>query len=114
MDFDDLLTSHVGAWGRGQLVLLLLSSVGWATLAVAVLSMVFVTQTPAWSCTSATDAVCQQQHALQHTNPAAALCGLRPEQFTWDNPHASLISTFNLVCEDSWKVGWCNAVFFIG
>lgn len=113
MDFDELVTEHVGAFGRGQLIVLLASSIGWATLAVAVLSMVFVTQTPAWSCTSADDAICQQQYHLQQHDPTA-ICKLHAGQYSWDRPESSLISTFGLVCGDSYKTGWANAVFFIG
>jgi hypothetical protein len=113
MDFDDLLTAHVGEWGRGQLLVLLGASAGWATLAVAVLSMVFVTQTPPWSCTSADDALCQQQFLLQQHDPTA-LCKLTADQYRWDRPQVSLISTFGLVCDNSWMTGWANAVFFIG
>lgn len=93
MDFDALLVSHVGEWGRGQLLVLLAASTGWATLGVAVLSMVFVTQTPAWSCVAADDTLCHQQFLQQHHHPSA-LCRLTRDQFVWDRPHASLVSTF--------------------
>jgi hypothetical protein len=96
-----------------QLVVLLAASAGWATLAVAVLSMVFVTQNPTWSCTSATDTFCQHQQQLQQHDPTA-LCKLSAAQFSWDNPKSSLLSTFGLVCENSWMTGWANSVFFIG
>jgi hypothetical protein len=96
-----------------QLLVLLAASSGWVTLAMAVLSMVFVTQTPAWTCTAADDALCQQQLQRQPHDPAA-LCKLRQEQYHWDNPNSSLVATFGLVCSSSWKVGWANAVFFIG
>lgn len=96
-----------------QLLVLLAASFGWATLAIAVLTMVFVTQTPTWSCTAADDAFCLQQYKLQRQDPQA-LCRLQTAQYSWDNPHSSLVATFGLVCDNSWKVGWANAVFFIG
>lgn len=98
-----------------QLVVLLAASSGFASLATTVLSMVFVTQTPAWSCTSASDALCQRQLLLQQQkHDLAAVCSLQAAQYRWDRPQSSLISTFGLVCPDRWKIGWANAVFFIG
>lgn len=96
-----------------QLLVLLAASFGWATLAIAVLAMVFVTQTPTWSCAAADDAFCLDQYKLQRQDPQA-LCRLQAGQYSWDNPHSSLVATFGLVCDNSWKVGWANAVFFIG
>jgi len=95
-----------------QLLVLLAASAGWATLGIAVLSMVFVTQTPTWTCTSADDAFCQQQLQLKDRN--SALCSLQEAQIRWDNPGSSLVSTFGLVCDRSWLVGLANASFFIG
>lgn len=113
MDFDAVLSAHVGEWGRGQLLILLAASAGWASLAICVLSMVFVTQSPTWSCTSPQEAVCHAL-ALRQQHDPTALCSLNQTQFVFDQPHASLISTFGLTCGNSWKVGWSNAILFCG
>lgn len=109
MQFDDVLTCYVGDWGRGQLVLLLASSSSWITLSLIVLSMVFVTQKPKWDCLSTADTMC-----LLVLQQQGDLCDLSHDQYTWTSPHTSVVSSFNLVCGEGWKVGLSNAVFFIG
>ncbi|KAF8071214.1 OCT4 [Scenedesmus sp. PABB004] len=81
----------------------------WSTLAAIVLSMVFVTAAPAWACTSPDDAACAAALAA-----GAGVCGLAPGAFAWLRPRASLVSTFGLVCGESWKVGAVNASLFLG
>lgn len=109
MLFDEILSSYVGEWGLGQVVLLLASSSSWTTLSLIVLSMVFVTHQPRWHCLPAASSRCRLILEQQ-----GDLCDLTPDQYSWDNPHTSLVSWFNLVCQDSWKVGLCNATFFVG
>jgi hypothetical protein len=92
-----------------QVLVLLASSCSWATLALIVLDMVFTTQKPAWTCTSAADAQCAAV-----LSSGANFCTLLPEQYTWTAPHSSLVSSFGLACSDSWKVGLVNAMFFLG
>lgn len=94
-----------------QAFVLLSSSASWATLAMIVLNMVFVTQKPEWQCTDAADHQCV---AAQQRTDAAGFCELAREQYVWLNPHSSLVSSFGLVCNDSWKVGFVNAMFFFG
>jgi hypothetical protein len=92
-----------------QVLVLLASSCSWATLALVVLDMVFTTQKPAWTCNNPADAQCATV-----LSSGADFCSLTPEQYTWTTPYSSLVSSFGLVCSDSWKVGLVNAMFFLG
>jgi OCT family organic cation transporter-like MFS transporter 4/5 len=74
--------------------------------------MVFVSQQPKWDCTSATDAQCL---AVKHNSAGnVGFCALLPQQYQWTQPHISLVSTFNLTCSNSWKIGVSNGVGFAG
>eukprot|EP00775_Hariotina_reticulata_P001687 gene1687-2031_t len=110
--FDDLIHEHVGSWGWGQVLILLASSCSWSTLAIIVLSMVFVSQQPDWDCTNATDAQCL---SVKHGSVGnMGFCALSPHQYHWVQPHISLVSSFNLTCSNNWKVGLSNGVGFAG
>ncbi|KAF6256101.1 major facilitator superfamily domain-containing protein [Scenedesmus sp. NREL 46B-D3] len=91
------------------MLVLLASSCSWATMALVVLDMVFTTQKPAWTCSNPADT-----HCAAILSRGAGFCGLSPQQYTWAAPHSSLVSSFGLVCSDSWKVGLVNATFFVG
>ncbi|WIA12107.1 hypothetical protein OEZ85_012181 [Tetradesmus obliquus] len=109
MLFDDVISKHVGGMGRGQVLVLLASSCSWATLALVVLDMVFTTQKPAWTCSNPADAQCAAV-----LSSGTGFCSLSPEQYSWTAAYSSLVSSFGLVCSDSWKVGLVNAMFFLG
>lgn len=101
LTFDDALEHYVGGFGRGQLVNFLLACSVWLPGAVLVLLLVFSLGSPAqerhWECVDASDAACAA--ALAGAEPAAALCGLRREQWRWTRPHESLTAEFDLVCD---------------
>lgn len=110
MQFDELLDARVGGFGRAQLLVLLAASASWASLAAAVLVMVFATAAPPWRCVrGADDAVC-----------AAALaaggdpCGLPRADWAFVAPRSSIVATFELQCGGGWAVTAANSVFFGG
>jgi hypothetical protein len=70
----------------------------------------------AWACTNpATDAACAA--LLANTDVAAVsagFCALSRSQWQWTQPHAKLVSRFNLVCGDAYKAQIANSFFFAG
>lgn len=113
LSLDDALRSTVGEFGWGQSIVLTAASLSWASVAAIVLSMVFTSLDPVrsrrWQCVDSVDAQCKQAY-----DTGQGFCSLQPHQYFWTHPHVSVVSTFDLTCSNSWKVGVANAGFFVG
>jgi MFS family permease len=114
--FDLALTHHIGEFGRGQAWNMLKCSLMLIPNAAAVLLWVFLALDPvnqtSVACSTTTDASCLA--VLESESPSQGLCQLRPEQWVWTNPPASVISDFNLICEREYLVQLANSITFIG
>lgn len=95
---DDLLVDTLGEFGRGQVVLLLVAGLGWASLATQIFISSFQAIDPLgngwWACASTGNACVAAAH----------VCRLPPGELVWTQPQRSVVSQFNLICGQSWKV----------
>lgn len=115
--FDTALTDYVGQFGKGQLRILLVASLFRIPEACAFLLWVFTSTDPIssrrWVCNAgAADTACSA--VFDSPDPATDFCQLSPDQWRWTQPHLSVVSEFNLVCDRSWMVQNTNMMLFIG
>jgi len=88
--FDEALVKHVGQFGRGQLRVLLVTSLYQVTAALAFMIPVFLFKDPlatrSWECDGAAGAA--QQAACSsawESGDSAAFCALEPTAWRWIN-----------------------------
>jgi MFS family permease len=135
---DAALSKHVGELGPAQMRLCLMSSLSWASMAMAVLSLVFLTPDPvhsgAWSCVAAAAATgvsaedgtaCaalkarqQQQRQPPQAQPLTAqspkFCALPRDSWRWTDPRASAVATFDLQCARAPLATATSSALFLG
>lgn len=95
---DDILVQQLGQFGRGQLILLAVSGLGWANLAMQVFLTTFTAADPlspgSWQCRS----------TFTQCTDAKGVCALPPGELIWTRPEHSVVAQFGLICGQSWKV----------
>ncbi|WIA39494.1 hypothetical protein OEZ86_005592 [Tetradesmus obliquus] len=114
LTFDEALTHYVGEFGKGQLRIVGAASLLGIPNGLIFLLWVMVTIDPiknhAWRCNSAADAACAAVWAAPTSH---AFCELPAGAWQWTN-YNSLVSRFNLICGDGWKVQFANSLMFVG
>lgn len=101
---DDMLQKYCGEFGPWQLRHFVLTSLAWALEAFHTMVMIFADREPAWKC-------------LQPDCDAAttSFCGLQPGSWTWSGgEEGSTVAEWWLICEEKYKVGLVQALFFSG
>ena len=103
LTIDEMLQKYCGEFGKWQLKHFILTSLAWALEAFHTMVMIFADRDPKWWCTGPD---CWAQ---------AQICGLPPGSWDWvDGPGSSTISEWGLMCDDKYKVGLVQALFFFG
>ncbi|KAF8065845.1 OCT4 [Scenedesmus sp. PABB004] len=119
ISFDDALSKYIGEAGRGQLAVYVAASLLQIPNALIILLLVFSlggnpsADPAAWACVAdaAADPACA---AARRAGDAAAFCALRPKQWAWAAPGASLATRFGLVCGRAGQAQLANSAFFLG
>jgi len=130
---DEAFDSYVGQIGRGQLKQFLLSSSAWLPAAFLTLVSVFTQRTPEWECVNDENddifySYCAEQKAKRTKNEddLSVLCSLNEyyeenkkeeeikEIWKWTNKKQSIVSEFNLICKEEYKVQLASSMFFVG
>ena len=101
---DEMLSLHVGGVGRAQVRHFMLASVAWVPAAFLTLMSVFTERNPAWRCTSISPDGCGDND----------ICDLRDDEWEWVSKPASIVSEWNLICDEQWKVSASDSMFFLG
>ena len=102
---DDMLQRHCGEFGVWQLRHFVLTSLAWALEAFHTMVMIFADQEPAWTCVSSRGC----------SVASTSVCGLDPGSWEWSGgPGSSTAAEWGLVCENKYKVGLVQALFFGG
>ena len=97
---DEMLTKYCGEFGFWQLKHFVLTCLGWSLEAFHTMVMIFADQQPSWSCIA--PAGCT----------SVSVCG---DSWRWDGGQGrSTVSEWGLVCDQKYKVGLVQAVFFGG
>lgn len=113
---DEALTKHVGEFGKGQILVFVLASLGWVPNAVIILLLVFSVGTPIknlqWRCVSQSDSQCMNTY--HSDDPMQGFCSMSSSQWHWTHRRASLTAEFDLVCANAWKGQVANSFFFFG
>ncbi|KAL3678596.1 hypothetical protein R1sor_021552 [Riccia sorocarpa] len=115
---DDMLVKYVGEFGPAQFCHFFLVSLAWILEALQTMVMIFGERVPEWRCVdqggqvnsignNSTDGFC---------NPSASsVCNLDPSSWEWyGGKSASVVSEFNLICGEEYKIGLVGALFFLG
>lgn len=103
---DDMLQRHCGELGPWQLRHFVLTSLAWALEAFHTMVMIFADREPAWNCVSG--------HGCS-VPTTSSVCGLDPGSWEWSGgPGSSTAAEWGLVCDDKYKVGLVQALFFGG
>eukprot|EP00775_Hariotina_reticulata_P013900 gene13900-14018_t len=115
LTYDEALTKHVGELGKGQLSIVILTSLYYIPNVAIFYLLVFTTVDPiaaqkAWRCTDPADAACNQ--IWNKPNPAA-FCALDRSQWEWATSD-NMAARFDMVCSNKWKVQLLNMCMFIG
>jgi MFS family permease len=137
---DAAFSKHVGELGPAQLKHCLLGSLSWATLAMAVLSLVFLTPDPVragdWACVpssspsaasaaAAAQQACAALKAQQRQPPSSsdsplltaqspAFCALPRDSWRWTNARKSAVAAFDLQCERAALATAASSALFVG
>ena len=127
---DHLLTSQIGQFGRGQLLIMVAASLSYVPMVLVLMLMVFVSLDPVearlWSCTNDTNSAAGRETAAAAAVAACqALLGAPAgamvtrsfcaqvfpvrSSFQWTQQNQSVASEWDLVCEDAWKVPFVNS-----
>ena len=102
LTIDEMLSLHVGGIGRAQVKHFVLSSVAWVPAVFLTLMSVFTARIPAWRC------------KLGDGCGDADICSLHDEDWEWVSKSASIVSEWNLICSEEWKVSAADSMFFVG
>ena len=105
---DEMLSLHVGENGKAQLRHFLLSSMAWVPAVMLTLMSVFTERTPEWRCTSDDNTLCGIGGNVTD------ICSLGDDDWEWESKSASVVSEWDLVCNDAWKVTFADSMFFVG
>jgi hypothetical protein len=127
---DAALSAHVGELGRGQFIIVLVTSLCQIPMAMLLMLMVLTSLDPVpsgeWYCVSeqargdgaAVSGLgphpnCQE---VLHHRPinTKAFCALPRDSWEWAHPGHSLISSYDLHCQRQWQVDLINALYFVG
>ncbi|KAI9185122.1 hypothetical protein LWI28_004377 [Acer negundo] len=101
---DDILQRYCGEFGPWQLCHFVLTSLAWALEGFHTMVMIFSDREPDWTCLGPG---CDPQ--------AKNVCGFEPGSWTWiGGADSSIVSQWGLVCENKYKVGLVQAMFFCG
>ncbi|KAK9689055.1 hypothetical protein RND81_09G032000 [Saponaria officinalis] len=103
LGIDEMLQKYCGEFGSWQLRHFILTSLAWALEASHTMVMIFADREPDWRCISI---ACQVD---------APLCSQPPGSWEWAHgPSGSTISEWGLFCENKYKVGLVQGLFFFG
>ena len=107
LTFDEMLALHVGENGRAQIRHFLISSAAWLPAAFLTLMTVFTARMPAWRCTTLDGCTDESSGELKD------ICELEATEWEWVSKTASIVSEWNLVCDEEWKTSAADSIFFV-
>eukprot|EP00803_Ostreobium_quekettii_P007621 evm.model.scf_75.3 EVM.evm.TU.scf_75.3 scf_75:14532-21992(-) len=116
---DQAYQESVGEFGAGQQWLWLLTSLIWAACSIQVYLMLFAEIDPFeqhwWRCVPGA-AECSDWYkvGMKAEDVAEGICSLKRDAWEWTQSAYSVVSEFDLICDDSWKKGFGDSVFFFG
>lgn len=101
---DDMLHKYCGEFGPWQLRHFVLTSLAWALEAFHTMVMIFADREPEYNCLG------------QGCDPGEkTVCGLEPGSWAWTGGDgSSTVTQWGLFCEEKYKVGLVQALFFFG
>jgi MFS family permease len=108
LTFDEMLALHVGENGRAQIRHFLISSAAWLPAAFLTLMTVFTARMPAWRCTTLDGCTDESSGELKD------ICELEATEWEWVSKTVSIVSEWNLVCDEEWKTSAADSIFFVG
>ncbi|KAI9185954.1 hypothetical protein LWI28_012312 [Acer negundo] len=101
---DDMLQRYCGEFGPWQLRHFVLTNLAWALEGFHTMVMIFSDREPDWTCLGPG---CDPQ--------AKNVCRFETGSWTWiGGADSSIVSQWGLVCENKYKVGLVQAMFFFG
>ncbi|KAJ0044674.1 hypothetical protein Pint_04333 [Pistacia integerrima] len=101
---DDMLQKYCGEFGPWQLRHFVLTSLAWALEAFHTMVMIFADRVPKWKCLGP-----------ECDAATTSFCGLQPGSWTWSGgEEGSTVAEWWLICEEKYKVGLVQALFFGG
>ncbi|XP_071696880.1 organic cation/carnitine transporter 4-like [Rutidosis leptorrhynchoides] len=103
---DQMLTKYCGEFGSWQLKHFVLTSLAWVLEAFHTMVMIFADQEPGWTCETGSGCVWDADKSV---------CELEPGSWRWDGGEGmSTVAEWGLVCDQKYKVGLVQALFFCG
>ena len=137
---DEAFDAYVGQIGKGQVKQFLLSSSAWLPAAFLTLVSVFTQRTPEWECIDDDDddddddninktfySHCLDVKTKADEDDLSVLCSLNDffstnanetstseGMWRWTNKKQSIVSEFDLICKDEYKIELASSMFFLG
>ncbi|KAI5075439.1 hypothetical protein GOP47_0009515 [Adiantum capillus-veneris] len=106
LSIDEVLQECVGELGPSQLLHFSLVSLVWFLQAMLTFAMVFADRIPAWACVEQGSSSCVS---------TSSICSLDSSQWEWTGGiRTSTVSEWGLICNNSYKVGLVQCLFFAG
>ncbi|KAI4883483.1 hypothetical protein NFI96_024521 [Prochilodus magdalenae] len=127
LDYDEV-TAFLGEWGPFQLTIFFLLSLSTVPNGYTGMAMVFLADTPSYRCrtshrngTSANQSLaeegsgrgCLKYQLLNGSSSATGLCEDGWE-YSQERYHSTIVTEWDLVCGDAWKVPFSLSIFFLG
>ncbi|KAK3284945.1 hypothetical protein CYMTET_7428 [Cymbomonas tetramitiformis] len=93
-----------GEFTSGQAYHLCQSSWIWFSSAVLTMQTVFTQKDPKWFCTGLECSESSQDD----------FCDIPRDSWEWEDRNESIVSTWDLICDSSWRVSFSGSAFFFG
>ncbi|KAJ8754629.1 hypothetical protein K2173_010720 [Erythroxylum novogranatense] len=107
LTIDDMFQKHCGEFGTWQLRHFVLVTLAWALEGLHTMVMIFADREPEFKCVEAACA--------DWSGRTKGVCDLQPGSWEWvSGAGSSTVAEWGLVCDEKFKVGLVQAVFFGG
>uniref|UniRef100_A0A0C9S8N8 TSA: Wollemia nobilis Ref_Wollemi_Transcript_4100_2084 transcribed RNA sequence n=1 Tax=Wollemia nobilis TaxID=56998 RepID=A0A0C9S8N8_9CONI len=122
LSIDEMLQKWTGEFGWWQLRHFVLTSLAWTLEALHTMVMIFADRQPPWQCKTSVregfSLINRRSDDWQFQgscNPESSICSMVETSWEWTGGKGvSTVSEWGLICDDKYKVGVVQSMFFVG